>query len=112
MKTDLDRLHKVVLGELNRRRAGVTYAQCHEVAGILETTDTGEIIIFVSYFKDTYYIVPMLLDILKEHMITNFEIQFPQATIKVKNRKIIFIPISQLPIRGRDNYYIVNMRRI
>lgn len=64
--TDLDRLHKVVNGELVGRQCGKTFAKCCELIGAIETTKDKLIICYVWFLVDVNYILPMVSKILKE----------------------------------------------
>jgi hypothetical protein len=68
MTTDLDRLHKVVTGELRGRGVGRTYASCQYLAGTLETCEPNSCIIWVvPRFSWMSHIRPMLDQVLREH---------------------------------------------
>jgi hypothetical protein len=68
MTTDIDRLHKVVTGELQGRGVGRTYASCQYLAGVLETCEPNSSIVWViPRFSCMSYIRPMLSQVLREH---------------------------------------------
>lgn len=65
MPTDLDRLHAVVSGELEGRRIGKTFAQCHAVASVIELGET-EVMVAMPRYDWFNHVSPMLADILVE----------------------------------------------
>jgi hypothetical protein len=72
MKTDLDRLHGVVLGEITGRRAGYTMAHCHEVASVIELGET-EVILLLPRLDWQSHVLPMLDEVLQERGIGRLE---------------------------------------
>ena len=59
--TDLDRLHAVVSMENPGRGAGQTFADCHTVAGVLETTSEDGIICVVPKYQRVHHIMRNLM---------------------------------------------------
>lgn len=54
-------------GRLTGRRAGHTFAACHEVAGIVGVNPAAMIFWFLPRYDWVDHIVPMLDEVLKEH---------------------------------------------
>lgn len=68
MPTDIDRLHKVVLGEYIGKQCGHTYAKCHELAGVLETTYNKNVLCIISSINDVEnYLLKMIFNVFNEH---------------------------------------------
>ena len=67
MKTDIDRLHKVISGEIYGRGCGKTFARCHELAGIIETSNISLIICIMTKWNDIFYLKPMIKEVFLEH---------------------------------------------
>jgi len=63
--TDIDRLHGVVLGERTGRRAGHTFAHCHEVASLIELGET-EVVVVLPRLDWVRHVRPMLLRVLED----------------------------------------------
>lgn len=66
MRTDIDRLHQVALGEIGGRGCGKTFLMCHSVAGAIET-GSRQVAIIVPELRWMTFIKPMLYDVLREH---------------------------------------------
>jgi len=66
MKTDIERLHRVVEGVESGRGSGKTFARCHELAGCIEV---GEKLVFcvVTTMNDVSYLRPLIHEVLGEH---------------------------------------------
>ena len=67
MKTNIDRLHEVVLNKLSPRGAGQTTADCHTVAGIIELGETELILCVIPSYSELPDVVPKLRKVLFEH---------------------------------------------
>ncbi|MBN1491152.1 MAG: hypothetical protein JXA69_14660 [Phycisphaerae bacterium] len=67
MKTDIDRLHAVIVGQSQGRRCGKTVAVCHQIAGLLETVGPTRIGVVLSCLSDREYFASYLLAVLREH---------------------------------------------
>jgi hypothetical protein len=65
MRTDIDRLHGVVSGEITGRRAGHTVAHCHEVASVIELGET-EVVLILPCMQWTEHVLPILDRVLQE----------------------------------------------
>ncbi len=66
--TDIDRLHKVVSMDNPGRGAGRTFAVCHTVAGVLETTEEAGVICLVpKYDRINNIIKQMVHDVFPDH---------------------------------------------
>lgn len=89
MKTDIDRLHKVALGELQRRGCGKTYLDCHHVAAAIEVGEK-DIVCIIPYNSWKHHIFPMLLEVLDEHEIIIDYVNFELGEIRASNSKIKF----------------------
>lgn len=107
--TNIDRLHKVVTGEISGRGAGKTFASCHEVAGIVELGKEKQIFVITKFWRDRSYIKPMLWQILQEHGLKTKAIN--DTSWLCRSTRIDFVPseLFEEGRRGRDNYYVVNM---
>lgn len=66
MKTDLDRLHAVFDGTLTGRGCGLTFLQCHEVAGAVEVGHK-RIVIAISFGQEVYHVESMLRKVFVDH---------------------------------------------
>lgn len=62
--TDLDRLHRVASSDLEalERGAGRTFLECHELAGVMETTDQSGVLCRVISFCRVRHITRMLME--------------------------------------------------
>jgi hypothetical protein len=73
--TDVDRLHKVIEDMNNpcaviERGAGVTFAQCHELAGVMETTEQSGVFCKIERYDRIRHILQMLFSkVLPDHNI-------------------------------------------
>jgi len=84
--TDIDRLHAVVNMKNPGRGAGRTYAECHTVAGVLETTSEGGVICLVNkYDRVTDIMRQLVFKVFMDHGI-NFH-----RTLN-KNRFVFYMP--------------------
>lgn len=88
IRTDIDRLHRVCLGEQKGRRSGYTFASCYDVLGeIYKKTD--KIYFITKYNKDIKYIIQTLVRILLENNI-EFAILTP-TIVKTNHSEIRFM---------------------
>lgn len=69
MITDLDRLHRVVSGELTGPRVGNTFARCHIIAGALEVGEEMTVVAIIPKWSHYHYIRSLLQDVLSDHEI-------------------------------------------
>lgn len=67
MKTDINRLHSVVLGQLVGRGVGKTTAKIHELAGVIELGDSQVIFCVMTVRSDRFYLRRMIDLIFREH---------------------------------------------
>jgi hypothetical protein len=68
MTTDINRLHRVILGDYTGIQCGHTYAKCHELAGVLETTCNKNVLCIISSMADIEdYLLGMIIGIFSEH---------------------------------------------
>jgi len=84
--TDIDRLHAVVNMKNPGRGAGRTYAECHTVAGVLETTSEGGVVCLVNnYDRVTDIMRQLIFKVFMDH-----DISF-HKTIN-RNRFMVYLP--------------------
>lgn len=109
MKTDIDRLHNVVLEKKDKEWSGETFAKCHEIAGIIEIGEFKKIVCVISCYRDIQHILPMLMDVFSEHSLP----KLGKGTVSDRvfffgEVEITFIPYSILEekARGLDNFYL------
>lgn len=113
MKTDLDRLHYVVEHKQHfeligaPRGIGRTFASCHNLAGLLETCESGSLIVWLLPYMHWFdHIKPMVIQVLKEHQLV---FAFSQRHKLICNRKIVrFIVDREENIRGLSDCYFVD----
>jgi len=110
VKTDIERLHKVVNKELQGRGVGKTFAKCHDVAGLIQTTDVKYIFCMISLKRDMDYILPMLERVLEEHGLTFYHKLRTELVVNGVTIKFIREDDFDQRTRGYDNYAIVRMR--
>lgn len=67
MGTDIERLHKVISGELTGRGCGKTFARCHELAGQVKVGEFGDIVVGITQYHDLSYLHPMIRQVFEEH---------------------------------------------
>lgn len=98
MITDIDRLHKVVTGELTGRGCGKTFASCHELFGVLMTSKENVIVCYINHWKDLDYILPMFRKILDEYgyIIKEQSISWNKRYLFENGKEIRFITQSML----------------
>ena len=111
MRTDIVRLHDVALGNIRERRVGKTTLTCHEVAGVIELNIVKTIIARLKKTSDIFYILPMLLETLKEHEICiegKYHRQFQKFV--GDSFEIKFISQNQFNVltRGLSDYYVAD----
>ena len=68
-KTDIDRLHKIILNEAGGRRSDKAFLKCHEIAGVMSVTDVKVVLVFLNKMADVNRFIPMLKKVLEEHLI-------------------------------------------
>lgn len=101
MKTDIDRLHKVALGEVKGRGCGKTFLKCHELAGLVETGFEGTMALVVPYMRYFKHIYPMMVEVFKEHSIKLRVTR--QHTLEGNGFKFVFISLDGK--RFDENFY-------
>ena len=105
--TDLDKLHNVIEKRSSGlpRRAGKTYARCHELAGHVEVGDFRNIIVGMTHYSDVDYLFPMIEDIFNEHRIELKRIS--QNVFQANGKRILFMSSSQMSnkTRGLEYFY-------
>lgn len=89
MKTDLNRLHRVALGENSGRKSGETYYYCHLVAGVVELGNK-EVIIKIPSLKSGNYIKPMLEEVLKNHKLNIIKKSNRECWLLANGARLIF----------------------
>jgi hypothetical protein len=108
--TNLDRLHKTIQQARHDPRDGRTFATCHNVAGLLETTPFGATIVWVlPRMGWADHIKPMLAGVLEEHGIVprrwlRYAVEFE------RERSLHFVPIEDIRewSRGRKDLFRVD----
>ena len=88
-KTCLTRLHEVLLGRLNGRGCGETYARCHILAGMVEIGEKN-ITCLITQIRDVQYLIPMIMHIFEEHGIEIEKIKY-NTIIYTENSRIVFV---------------------
>jgi hypothetical protein len=120
MPTDIGRLHKVVLGEYIGKQCGHTYAKCHELAGVLETTYNKNVMCIIRSMSDVEdYLLIMIMNVLKDHNFypntdcDNSYVYSKSAhclwvTVKgfYEKRLVIFLDMLDIVIQGYEGYYV------
>lgn len=110
MKTDLDRLHKVIeVGPFCPRGAGRTFASCHNLAGILETCEEGAYIFWpLPHMHWLRHIRSMVTRVLGEHRLEFEWVQ--RAKLKCGSKTVVFAVITQETVFNFSgfSFYIVN----
>lgn len=90
MKTDINKLHKVIDSNFNTpREAGKLYAKCHIIAGHVELDKTN-IFILISNWGHLSYTTRMLKDVFREHKL-EFRPQAIRSIIKSGDSTLRFI---------------------
>jgi len=113
--TDLDRLHRVVLGENVGRGVGKTYANIHLLAGCVELNDNTNFFIVGSQ-QTIRCIKPMIVNVFEEHGIKivrvasvgrecNLSVDYEG---KVKFIRIMLNVDLETRLRGSRGNYIIN----
>jgi len=87
IKTDIDKLHQVCLGELKGRHCGKTFASCYDVIGEIYN-ETKRILCIVEVSLDISRIHNMLIDLLIENDLQYSTVTM--TTIKVHKSNIEF----------------------
>jgi late competence protein required for DNA uptake (superfamily II DNA/RNA helicase) len=92
MRTNLDRLHDVVLGNITGRGAGHTVAHCHEIASVIELGET-DVALMLPRMDWIKHVLPVLDKVLQErgvgalHPISHSRFTAGHATITVISAK-------------------------
>lgn len=105
MGTDIDRLHKVVLGELRGRGCGKTVALCHCIAGAIESGET-EVDVVVPQHRWMGDTKSVLWDILDEHELDPRSTWSPRVWRTRYGAKINFLVSGERELLGRQGLFI------
>lgn len=99
-KTDIDRLHAVVDGQVPYRRAGRTTAACHEVASVIELGET-EVAVILPFWHWRRHVVFLLTQVLLERGVGHLQ-QVTNSELYVGNTRItILSAASRDSLAGR-----------
>lgn len=108
MTCDLDRLHKVVTGELTGKGCGKTYAQIQEIISSVQLGCCKHVIVFVDFLKDVPDIHRSIIQAVK---LTNINIDWVKEQELSINGVVVRFKLRNESIRGYDNYYLIDMGR-
>lgn len=108
-KTDIDRLHRVVVEKPSGRGCGRTFAACHNAAGLFETTPENAVIVWlVPRAAWTRHVIPMLIGVLREHEIYDYHWDGTRLELTACGKKLLFVtPMMKYKIRGYLPRYVV-----
>jgi len=94
-KTDINRLHEVVMGTAHGRGVGKTTARIHQLAGYVELGESRDIFCLISTRHDISYLRPMIDRVFAEH---GLEITKRQNDcFECNGKRIRFCRYSELP---------------
>lgn len=97
-KTDLDRLHKVSMGDIAGRGCGKTYLVCHELCTVVELGQVNVVLAKIKKFSDTEFILPMLTGIMKERGIVSYSFKRIYNRLTINDVIVWFTPESRLDL--------------
>ena len=100
-QTDLDRLHKVALGEINERGCGKTYLACHELCSVVEIGQVNHILAKIKYHRDITFILPMLTEVMQERGIVNRGYLTAQNRLTANDVRVWFIPENKFELESQ-----------
>lgn len=111
MKTDLNKLHKVIMEKPKERRSGRTFAKIHELASLIELNKYKTIVCFMSSYQDIRYLEPMIKSVLLDREITELK-KRKKYYWEINNIKVFFMTEEEYTEknRGLENHAIVMMR--
>lgn len=112
MITDLDRLHKVISGEIVGRGCGTTFSKCHELAACVILKEYPRIVVVISDYRDIKYNLLSTID----KVFSDHDLKFSRSRdtqILCDGIKIDFMLSHKLheSLRGYPDHYEVDMTR-
>ena len=91
MKTDIDRLHAIYEKSSYARGMGLTFAACHELAGVVEVGTCKDIICLLRDHESIRHILPMIRRVFEEHGLVIDGYSVPEVKLYVSGKTIRFI---------------------